>query len=216
MGPFHRNSKIAGYRVILVTAALLFPLSFTNASECGDKKGSPDASAKPAEKAKSTPAKVDETVAKKDAKKEKSEIPKRSKAVRVKPARKNVEIEPGPGERLTIKQVLELLKTTRDLSGKNLSGLRLIGLDLSKCNFRGADLSNANLERADMGEAILERANLSGANMKMTDLRVTGLKGAQLERAVLDGAIWQDGTICERGSIGSCRQHPDHFAAKGE
>jgi hypothetical protein len=203
MGPSNRNAKVASF--ILVTAAMVFSLTFASASDSGDKKGSADVSVKPSDKTKTTPAKGEEPAAKKDTKTEKSEKLKSSKAVRVKPAHKARENEPEPGERLTIKQVLELLKTTKNLSGKNLSGLRLIGLDLSKCNFRGADLSNANLERADLEEAILERANLSGANMKMTDLRVTGLKGARLERAILDGAIWQDGTICAKNSIGSCR-----------
>ena len=196
---------------ILIMATATLPTSFAFAADSGEKKASVDLSAKPADKTKATPAKAEETGIKKNVKTEKTEVPKRSKVVRQKPAHKFQENEPEPGERLTIKQVMEILKKTRDLSGKNLSGLRLIGFDLSKCNFKGSDLSNANLERADLGEAILERANLSGANMKMTDLRVTGLKGARLERVILDGAIWQDGTICAKGSIGSCRENPDRF-----
>ena len=202
--------NITGAILMMATATL--PTSFAFAADSGEKKGSADLSAKPADKTKATPVKGEAPDVKKSAKTEKAEVHKRGKVVRLKPAAYQTrEKEAEPGERLTIKQVMELLKTTRNLSGKNLCGLRLIGLDLSKCNFKGADLSNANLERADLGEAILERANLSGANMKMTDLRVTGLKGARLERAVLDGAIWQDGTICAKGSIGSCRENPDRF-----
>jgi hypothetical protein len=118
-----------------------------------------------------------------------------------------------PDERLSIRQVMELLKTTRNFAGKNLSGLRLVALDLTKCNLKGADLSNADLERADLGESNLELADLSGANMKMTDLRITGIKGAKLDSAILDGAIWQDGTVCAKSSIGHCREHPDQFGS---
>jgi len=119
-----------------------------------------------------------------------------------------------PGARLTIKQVMELLKTTRNFSGKNMSGLQLTGFDLSRCIFKGADLRNANLERANLEEANLELADLDGANMTMTDLRLTGLKGARLERALLDGAFWLDGTICAKGSFGVCREDPPYSPSK--
>lgn len=109
-----------------------------------------------------------------------------------------------PGERLAIKQVLNILKTARDLSGKNLSGLQLIGINLSKCNLKGIDLSYANLERADLGESDLERADLTGANLKMSNLRLSGMAGTKIERAILDGAIWKDGMVCSSNSIGQC------------
>lgn len=111
-----------------------------------------------------------------------------------------------PGEKLTIKQVMNILRTARDLSGKNLSGLQLVGINLSKCNLKGIDLSHANLERADLGESDLERADLTGANLKMSNLRLSGMAGTKIERAVLDGAIWRDGTVCCSGSVGQCRE----------
>ena len=108
-------------------------------------------------------------------------------------------------EKLSISQVMETLKTSRNLSGKNLSGLQLVGIDLSKCNLKGSDLSHANLERADLEEARLERVNLSGANLKMANLRFAGIPAANLELAIFDGAIWLDGRICAKGSSGQCR-----------
>ena len=119
--------------------------------------------------------------------------------------------ETAPDERLSIKQVMELLKTTRNFAGKNLSGLRLVALDLTKCNLKGANLSKTDLERADLEESNLELADLSGANLKMTDLRITGIKGAKLDSAIFDGAIWQDGTVCAKSSISFCREHTDKF-----
>ena len=114
--------------------------------------------------------------------------------------------ETAPGEQLSNEDVSALLKTSKDLSGKNLKGLNLVGANLSKCNLKGADLSNANLERADLGESDLERVNLAGANLRMASLKLTGMIGANLENAVLDGAIWQDGRVCAKGSVGECRE----------
>lgn len=116
------------------------------------------------------------------------------------------EPEPLPGQKLTLKQVSKTLKTTRNLSGRNLSGLKLVGIDMSKCNLKGADLNHANLERADLGESNLERANFTGANLKMANLRLSAMTGAKLDKADLSGAIWQDGKVCAPASIGQCRE----------
>ncbi|QEM69290.1 pentapeptide repeat-containing protein [Geobacter sp. FeAm09] len=122
--------------------------------------------------------------------------------------------ETAPGKRLSLEEVLALLKAGRDLSGRNLSGMNLTGVNLGKCNLKGADLSNANLERADLGEADLERANLAGANLRMVSLKLSGLTGANLDNAILDGAIWQDGRICGKGSLGVCREAVSPFASR--
>ncbi|MGD0585981.1 MAG: pentapeptide repeat-containing protein [Oryzomonas sp.] len=122
--------------------------------------------------------------------------------------------ETAPGKRLSGVEVMALLRTSRDLSGKNLSGLNLVGVNLSKCNLKGVDLSNANLERADLGESDMERANLAGANLRMASLKLSGMIGANLENAILDGAIWQDGRICAKGSLGVCREAVSPYSAK--
>jgi len=217
MKPFRSYVLIASIAIFTSTAA--FSLS-TPAVKEGDKKVTTTPPANPVEKGKGSatavekgktpPVPVDGHGSKKMAKKE-GHKGKRGEGHN--PGPKKEETEAAPGERLTIRQVVVLLKTTRNFSGKNLSGLRLAAFDLSRCNLKGADLSNANLERADLEESILERADLSGANLKMTDLRLTGLKGIKFERATLDGAIWQDGTVCAKGSIGLCRDHPDRFGS---
>jgi hypothetical protein len=118
-------------------------------------------------------------------------------------------VETLPGEKLTVKQVMEILNTTRNLSGKNLSGLNLVGVYLGKCNLKGADLNHANLERADFGDSNLERADLTGANLKMSNLRQSGMTAAKLDLAIFDGAIWKDGMLCSPGSIGQCKEYAD-------
>ncbi|HEY4745024.1 MAG TPA: pentapeptide repeat-containing protein [Desulfuromonadaceae bacterium] len=114
--------------------------------------------------------------------------------------------EPLPGQKLTLKQVMNIVKSTRNLAGRNLSGLNLVGMDLSKCNLKGIDLKHADLERADLGESNLERADLTGANLKRANLRLSGMTGAKLENANLSGAIWKDGRVCAPASVGQCRE----------
>jgi Pentapeptide repeats (8 copies) len=143
-------------------------------------------------------------------------VPKKRKKKKVLAKSKTLRkaIETAPGKRLSIEEVMALLRANRDLSGKNLSGVNLVGANLSKCNLKGVDLSNANLERADLSESDLERANLSGANLRMVSLKLSGMTGANLENAILDGAIWQDGRICGKGSTGMCREAVSPYSAK--
>lgn len=151
-------------------------------------------------------------VAKQKKSKIKTAKTKRHKASKMSKLNKTKSTASG-GEKLTVAQVLEALKTTRDLSGKNMSGLQLVGMNLSGSNLKGSDLSHANLERADLGETNLERANLAGANLKMANLRMAGIPAANMELAILDGAIWLDGRICAKGSYGACRDNFQPFIA---
>ena len=198
---------VAGVVMATATAAFAAPLAL---SANDNIKGTAVVPAKPTEKTAAAQPPAEKSADKK------SQVKERHKSRRA-PGHASGEgrqkAEPAPGERLSIKQVMVLLKTTRNFAGKNLSGLKLVAFDLTKCNLKGADLSNSNLERADLGESNLELADLSGANMKMTDLRLTGLKGVKLERANLDGSIWQDGTVCAKGSTGSCRERADQFSS---
>lgn len=152
-----------------------------------------------------------------DAAKDKKKVVVKRKKGRRKGAPKKdqvTETYPIPGEKLTLKQVMDILKTTKNLSGKNLSGLQLVGVDFARCNLKGVDLSHANLERADLGESNLERAELTGANLKMANLRLSGMTGANLDRAILDGAVWKDGRVCPSGSIGQCKEFSASYASR--
>lgn len=208
----HFVSYVIVAGVVLATATAAFPAS-PGPTAKENIKETAIVPAKPAEKTMAVPTPAEKTVVKKSPIKDGH---KSRRASRHSSADRARVTEAAPGERLSIRQVMELLKTTRNFAGKNLSGLRLVAFDLTKCNLKGADLSNADMERADLEESNLELADLSGANMRMTDLRITGLRGAKLDRAVLDGALWQDGTICAKRSIGICREHPDRFASRGE
>jgi uncharacterized protein YjbI with pentapeptide repeats len=95
----------------------------------------------------------------------------------------------------------------KSLRGKNFSGALmywafLADADLSDCNFDGADLRGANLRgallhRCSFRKADLGRDNLNGA----TDLQAADLAGAILNRAKLDGALYDSRTIFPKGFL---------------
>ncbi len=92
-----------------------------------------------------------------------------------------------------------------NLFGSNLSDASLMYTDLSMTNLsyvdferaqmKGSNLQHADLQNADFREADLSYANFTGAKMQ----------GVRLDGARLDNAIWVDGRICLKGSLGECR-----------
>lgn len=116
-----------------------------------------------------------------------------------------------------------------DLSGANLSYAHVMKGDLSygmltAADLRYADFSDslmkgatlrearaqaARFDRADLSYAVLEKTNLmnaslTGANLRQANLAGANLSGARLNDAKLDDAIWVDGTVCAKGSLGRC------------
>ena len=97
------------------------------------------------------------------------------------------------------------------LVGANLSGTELHQATMLGTNMRNADLAGANLSGANLSYAILQKAdlnnvNLTDANLSNADLEGAKLKTAKLKGAILDQAIWIDGRICAKGSIGKCNK----------
>lgn len=103
-----------------------------------------------------------------------------------------------------------------DLSYTNLVGASLLNAQMAQAvlvgaNLRNARLINADLQGANMAYAILQGADLSSADLSNADLSDADLRGAnliatKLSGAKLDNAIWLDGTPCQLGSVGECRQ----------
>jgi uncharacterized protein YjbI with pentapeptide repeats len=81
--------------------------------------------------------------------------------------------------------IQQLLKTNAcpscNLSGADLSQIRLAHADLSGANLSGAKLNLADLTGANLQEADLERADLSGADLSFADLEGANLRGTKLE-----------------------------------
>ncbi len=112
-----------------------------------------------------------------------------------------------PAQAGNAEQVTQLLVTGAcqacDLTGADLTGEHLIGVDLRGADLTGATLANANLEGADLTGATLVNTNLSGAfltNALLDDAIVsnvdfseatlvyTSLEGADVDNVDLAGA----------------------------
>lgn len=106
---------------------------------------------------------------------------------------------------MSMKEVRDILGTTRNLSGRNLNCLDFTGFDLKKVNFSGALMIQTNCTRADLEDSNLERANLTDANLTRANLHLSRLVATTLTNARLDGALWTDRRPCAPGSIGVCR-----------
>lgn len=91
-----------------------------------------------------------------------------------------------------------------NLSGAELHQVTMLGTNLRNANLASADLSGANLAYAILQQVDLRNANLSNANLTNADLQGATLDTANLTGAILDQAIWLDGRICARGSVGKC------------
>lgn len=87
-----------------------------------------------------------------------------------------------------------------ELDASNFAGQQLARVDFANASLVRADFRKANLEGAVFINADLRDAQLQGAN-----LRDAELANAELDGAKLDGAVWIDGRVCEKGSTGSCR-----------
>lgn len=81
----------------------------------------------------------------------------------------------------------------------SLKDTNLMLSNLEHAHLHGVNLQNANLMLANLTGASLFDADLSGAN-----LRGANLLGAIIIKARFDNAIWVDGRICKKGSIGRC------------
>jgi len=76
-------------------------------------------------------------------------------------------------EKLSQSQVIQLAKTTGDVSGYDLSALNLtyldlIGVQFKRSNLKGADLSNSNFSMSDFEGADLSSADLREATLVET------------------------------------------------
>ena len=91
----------------------------------------------------------------------------------------------------------------------NFSGSNMQGADLAYGNFSLANLSRVNLSGARLIGADMHNADLSETNFSSADLSLADFRGANIEKtnfmnANLSNAIWIDGQICLKGSIGRC------------
>jgi hypothetical protein len=77
-----------------------------------------------------------------------------------------------------------------ELRGAHMNGMDLFGANLAGADLRGADLGWANLSDANLRGADLRRANLIGADLSDANLSGADLRGAHLADSDLEGAIY--------------------------
>lgn len=70
----------------------------------------------------------------------------------------------------------------------------------------GCDFYRAKLDRLDLTGVNLRRATLAYASFREATLYNADLSGADLRGTIFDGAVWVDGSICQQGSVGTCRR----------
>lgn len=95
------------------------------------------------------------------------------------------------------------------LAGANLAGAVLPEADLAYADLTAADLTLADLAGsrlvgANLRMAGLRHARLTGADLRFADLSGASVAGADLSGARLASAIWIDGRVCDRRSVGMC------------
>ena len=114
----------------------------------------------------------------------------------------------------------QLTLKKKDLSGASIRNAVLKGVNFQEANLRSSnfsytDLSKSNLKKANLEKAVLKGANLQfvnlasasliDADLSHADLRGSNLEDADFTRTILDKAIWEDGKVCGRDSVGVCR-----------
>lgn len=91
-----------------------------------------------------------------------------------------------------------------DLAGAKLSNADLAYADFSASTFKLADLKQARLVGVNFSNADLSYADLRAADLQFADFTGADLTGTELAETRLGNAIWTDGRLCQRHSIGRC------------
>jgi len=92
-----------------------------------------------------------------------------------------------------------------NLFASNLSDASLMYTDLSMTNLSYVDFSRAQMKGSNLQHADLHNANFSNADLSYANFTGANMQDAQLDGAQLDNAIWVDGRICLKDSVGECR-----------
>ena len=95
------------------------------------------------------------------------------------------------------------------LSGADLSGQDLRGMEMFRSDLSGANLAGAQLTIAAMQRVNLTAADLSGAFMQQTDLKQSNLSRANLSGAILNVADLREADLSEANLTGTNLQSSD-------
>ena len=87
-------------------------------------------------------------------------------------------------------EILETLSRKRDLSGANLSGLDLSEIKLTGLKMEGANLSDTNLTKATLAAINMAGVNLAKAQLNEARIAAVNLEDADLTGADLTESSW--------------------------
>ena len=113
----------------------------------------------------------------------------------------NLDVE---NQNLESAQLTDAILNESNLLGANLSSANMAYAEITKSDFSYANLENVRLIGANLQSSDLRYANLNNADLSFADLSNVLLAGANLSNTRFDNAIWVDGRICKKGSIGAC------------
>lgn len=82
--------------------------------------------------------------------------------------------------------------TGLDLSGQNLRGVNLENMLVFECNLQGADLRGANLRNAGLIQTDFSGADMTGANLRQASLTAARLNGTRLAGCVMSATVGVD------------------------
>ena len=92
-------------------------------------------------------------------------------------------------------QLLNILWSKLDLTGKNLERANLSFSSIMGGDHRNAILTGANLEGIRIYNSDMKNVDLSSANLKNADFSYCDLSGANLSSAIIDGANFRGATM---------------------
>ena len=92
-----------------------------------------------------------------------------------------------------------------NLFASNLSGASLMYTDLSMANLSYVDFSRAQMKGSNLQHADLHNADFRDADLSYVNFTGAKMQDVRLDGARLDNAIWVDGRICLKDSLGECR-----------
>lgn len=109
-----------------------------------------------------------------------------------------------PGATLASAYMPNVQLTRAHLGHADLRNVEASYANFAMADLRGATAVGANLMGANLRVAVLIDVDFSGANLAYADFSKAQIDRTKFTNAILDKAIWVDGTVCAARSLGTC------------
>ncbi len=96
-----------------------------------------------------------------------------------------------------------------DLSSSDIEIMSIDSLDFSSSNFERTNFyefscDDCSFDSSSFRNASFVSTSFSGSDLSNADFKGSNISNAYLEGAKLEFAIWSNGIVCAKGSIGTC------------